>query len=376
MNKNLVNQGVSNTTNPFPDERTKFSLTITPYNCSDERWINGVAQSWATAFVIPNSNDTQNAISVNTCIKLIDGSIRKVVETRINKDDFIVFLDGDPLDGSVVGYPNVIEVISTDESKSQQQEQHTQFSTPVSLIEREYSDISPYSSITVTPENCSDDCWLNGVARSWGTAFFISGAKTNQESFSAGKNVRFIDNSVRRIIGTKLNNDDLIVFLEGPPLDGTVVGFPNKIEITPSNEYYEQALSFYLDALMQAQSRFNNTEALQTCYDYLGVSSILSSTVVPDNCTDERWLNGVARSWATAFFVLDANSLLNTIFTGMRVLFIDGTIRKIVETKINNDDLIVFLDGDPLDGTAVGYPNKIEIFSYKFNQMDSNKGGI
>jgi anaerobic magnesium-protoporphyrin IX monomethyl ester cyclase len=83
----------------------------------------------------------------------------------------------------------------------------------------------------------------------------------------------------------------------------------------------------------------------------------------PLDHTDENWLNGVARSWATAFFVANSTYARKELVVGAKITFADGTARKIVNTKEDGSSLMVFLDGAPLDGAIVGYPQKFTIHS-------------
>ncbi|MGA2318308.1 MAG: radical SAM protein [Thermodesulfobacteriota bacterium] len=79
--------------------------------------------------------------------------------------------------------------------------------------------------------------------------------------------------------------------------------------------------------------------------------------------TDENWVNGVARSWATAFFVANSIHARSGLTVGKTITFSDGTTRTIVSTKEDGESLIIFLEGVPLDGTVVGYPKKFIVHS-------------
>lgn len=79
------------------------------------------------------------------------------------------------------------------------------------------------------------------------------------------------------------------------------------------------------------------------------------------DCTDGNWVNGIARSWATAFFIFNSFHAKKELTVGKKITFADGTTREIVSTKETGDSLIVFLDGAPLDGTVVGYPKKFTV---------------
>ena len=81
------------------------------------------------------------------------------------------------------------------------------------------------------------------------------------------------------------------------------------------------------------------------------------------NHTDENWVNGIAKKWATAFFVKDSIQAKSDFAVGKKVTFSDGTVRIIVRQKENDGSLIVFLDGTPLDGNVVGYPKKFIVHS-------------
>jgi len=81
----------------------------------------------------------------------------------------------------------------------------------------------------------------------------------------------------------------------------------------------------------------------------------------PPNHTDQNWVKGVAKTWATAYFVEDSIQAKSDFAVGKKVTFSDGTVRTIVRLKENDGSLIVFLDGIPLDGNVVGYPNLIKV---------------
>lgn len=80
------------------------------------------------------------------------------------------------------------------------------------------------------------------------------------------------------------------------------------------------------------------------------------------NHTDGNWVNGVARSWATAFFVANSLQARKELTVDSKIYFADGVTRTIVSTKENADSLIIFLNGSPMDGTVVGYPQKFIIY--------------
>jgi hypothetical protein len=76
--------------------------------------------------------------------------------------------------------------------------------------------------------------------------------------------------------------------------------------------------------------------------------------------TNKEWVNGVARDWATAFYVKDTAVAKRDFAVGKQVAFADGSIRTISRNQVNGEDLIVYLEGSPLDGKLVGYPKPIK----------------
>ena len=83
----------------------------------------------------------------------------------------------------------------------------------------------------------------------------------------------------------------------------------------------------------------------------------------PANHTDENWVKGIAKTWAAAFFVVGPvnEQTKNDFAVGRKATFSDGTVRTIVKIEENTGNLIVHVDGAPLDGNVVGYPKKIKI---------------
>ena len=172
-------------------------------NHSDKNWIKGVARSWAAAFFIPNSELTKSEIAVGKNITFVDGTSRRIirVEEDESKESLIVFLDGPPLDGNIVGYPHKF-------------------------------------SVHYTTINSSDKNWIKGVARSWAAAFLIANSELTKSEIAVGKNITFVDGTSRRIIRVEEDEskESLIVFLDGPPLDGNIVGYPHKLSVALADQ--------------------------------------------------------------------------------------------------------------------------------------------
>jgi len=79
-----------------------------------------------------------------------------------------------------------------------------------------------------------------------------------------------------------------------------------------------------------------------------------------NNLTDVNWINGVGRSWA-GFFVNNATENIERYHIGNKVRFINGDIREITQIIKSESFINIYLNGIPLDGEKVGYPNDIEV---------------
>lgn len=96
-----------------------------------------------------------------------------------------------------------------------------------------FDDIEIASMKNFGPEhstyNHTDLDYLNGVGRNL-PVFFVSNTSENEVAFKVGSKVRFSNGEVRLIVNRSLEHR-LFLLLDGAPLDGKKVGFPNKIEI-------------------------------------------------------------------------------------------------------------------------------------------------
>ena len=80
----------------------------------DNNWLNGVARGWGPAILFDNTKIILNELTVGVTIQLANREKRKIVEVK-NPDEFsiLVFVEGEPLDGNVVGWPNVVTVTTS-----------------------------------------------------------------------------------------------------------------------------------------------------------------------------------------------------------------------------------------------------------------------
>jgi len=79
--------------------------------------------------------------------------------------------------------------------------------------------------------------------------------------------------------------------------------------------------------------------------------------------TNKDWVNGVAKDWATGFVLKNRSDAAKDFTAGKKVTFSDGSVRSIKSNQVYGTDLIVYLDGNPLDGNVVGYPHAVKLSS-------------
>ncbi len=183
------------------------------------------------------------------------------------------------------------------------------------------------------PLRSNDQNWLKGIAREWATALLATNSVQMRNELTVGRYIEFVDGTVRLITAVQENGNALIVFLNGNPLNGKIIGFPNKFNVRNLN--------------------------------YFGTDSDTSElgaySFVP--CTDQNWLNGVAKDWANAFFTPASENAIRALLPGRMVVFCDGEKRQIVSTSIDDKHLIVFVTGHPLDGGTIGYPRVFKVMN-------------
>ncbi|MCK9988716.1 MAG: hypothetical protein AzoDbin1_05188 [Azoarcus sp.] len=81
--------------------------------------------------------------------------------------------------------------------------------------------------------------------------------------------------------------------------------------------------------------------------------------LAPFELTDATWVQGVARNWP-GFFVTDVPEARAMFAQGTILRFADGQMRVVQRQEVANGYLNIFVTGAALDGTAVGFPHKVE----------------
>jgi endoglucanase len=182
----------------------KSDVFYTPTNATDQNWDKGIAKTWAAAFIVEGSVEAKRDFMVDKKVIFADGSVRRIIEVKDTSGSLIVFVNGSPLDGNKVGYANKLKI----------------------------TDAAMEYDVPYTITNYTDGNWVKGIATTWAAAFFVKDSPETKSDFAVGKKVTFADGSVRTIVQQKENAGGLIIFLDGAPLDGNVVGYPKEIKVT------------------------------------------------------------------------------------------------------------------------------------------------
>ena len=180
--------------------------------------------------------------------------------------------------------------------------------------------------------------WLNG---SWRASAGVSVAATQQNmaAFRVGTSVRTADGQTRTVTAVKPASGALTVFMNGPVLDGNLVGYPNRLRVST-----------------EASTLPVPTEASTAPVSSTGHAALINKF------TNSYWLNG---SWrASAGVSVAATAQNKAAFTvGASVRTADGQVRTITSIKPASGALTVFMDGPALDGNRIGYPNKLSLIA-------------
>ena len=178
--------------------------------------------------------------------------------------------------------------------------------------------------------------WQNG---SWRTSAGVSVAATQQNmtAFRVGTSVRTADGQIRTVTALKPASGALTVFMNGPVLDGNLVGYPNRLRV----------------------STVASTLPVPASPSPAPVVSPSHAALI-NKFTNSYWLNG---SWRASAGVSVAATAQNkaAFVVGASVRTADGHVRTITSVKPASGALTVFMDGPVLDGNRVGYPNKLSL---------------
>lgn len=77
--------------------------------------------------------------------------------------------------------------------------------------------------------NVTDVTWLNGVAKGW-SGFFVESTPEALKAYAPGTMLRVPDGQLKVVTRTSESGAYLNVFLDGPPIDGNVNGYPYRMQ--------------------------------------------------------------------------------------------------------------------------------------------------
>ncbi|MCO7544143.1 glycoside hydrolase family 5 protein [Stutzerimonas nitrititolerans] len=181
--------------------------------------------------------------------------------------------------------------------------------------------------------------WDNG---SWRKSAGVSVQATPQNlaAFRAGTLVNTADGQLHTVTSVKTVGTSLSVFMQGAPLDGTVIGYPNRLRAIGSVP---------VDSLPVDKNPGITPEA-----------SPASPAALINKFTNHEWDNGSWRKSA-GVSVQATPANLASFEVGASVVLADGQVRTITEVRKVGSNLTVLMDGPVLDGTLVGYPNRLSV---------------
>lgn len=181
--------------------------------------------------------------------------------------------------------------------------------------------------------------WANGV---WRTSAGVSLRATpeNLAAFQAGTRVQLADGQVRFVTAVKTVGGNLSVSMNGPMLDGDLVGYPNRLRAVGSTP--ADSLPVDIGAVTEPAPRPASPAALINKF------------------TNHEWANGSWRESAGVSIQATPGNLA-LYQAGTVVALADGQVRIITHVEVIGQNLSVFMDGPVLDGALVGYPNRLGV---------------
>ncbi len=183
---------------------------------TNKYWDNG---SWRASVGLSVAATAQNiaAFKIGTSVRTADGVVRVVTDVKPASGAITVFMNGPALDGAVVGYPHRLAVSSVASTIA--------VPPPAPVVAPSYAALV---------NKFTNTYWDNG---SWRASAGVSVAYTeqNRSRFVPGASVRLADGQVRRITSVKYASGALTVFMEGPALKGSLVGYPKKLTLVDTS---------------------------------------------------------------------------------------------------------------------------------------------
>lgn len=170
------------------------------FNITDANWVKGVSKT-DPMFFLENTPENFNRLRIGKIIKLANGEFRQILRVEPSGEFLHITLNGNPLDGEQVGFPYEIKIEPID-----------------------------HKDKIVDMLNFTDENWIHGVEKNI-SAFLVDNTNENFDSLKVGKIVKLSNGDIRQIIRVDRSINTIRIYVNGNPLNGEQVGFPNKIEI-------------------------------------------------------------------------------------------------------------------------------------------------
>ncbi len=286
------------------------SATAQINDFTSDDWLHGIWHNSA-GFSIPANAANQAAFVKDAQVTFADGQQRSVTMVFVVGPSMSVYVDGVPLDGNSVGYPNAVSTGMADNGSG--------------------GEANMQQTATISLNSYTNADWLNGFLRN-AAGFSIPLSAANQALFQVGVTVTLADGQVRTVTTVQTVGNNLSILLSGAALDGNVVGYPNTVAVTTSSP-----------------ADIDPTLA--------GLPLVTFGAILND-FTNSDWLHGILRN-APGFSIAASSANVTAFREGASVMLADGQIRQIALVQNFTSSMSVILSGTALDGDKVGYPNLV-----------------
>jgi hypothetical protein len=211
-----------------PTASTGYTSDINNFTNAD--WLNGVYRK-AAGFSIPASSGNIAAFKVGTSVRLANGLVVKISSAQVVGSNMAIYVESSPLDGAVVGYPNKLTVASTTGTSPAPTAPAPTAPAPAPTP----APTAPAVVATSAVNNFTNTDWLNGVMRK-APAVSLPASSTNTSTFKTGASVKLANGQILKIKSVQMVGSNMSVFLDTATLlNGSVVGYPNKLTVVNSN---------------------------------------------------------------------------------------------------------------------------------------------
>lgn len=106
------------------------------------------------------------------------------------------------------------------------------FGMPIAVVSgiyanQQYTNKNPAQ----TTINLTDVNWTNGIGNTF-SGILLANSDANIESFTPGRSLLFSTGEIRKITSTNKNGIYFHVLFEGPPINGSLIGYPKKLSVS------------------------------------------------------------------------------------------------------------------------------------------------